>query len=203
MRRLRLKTWTGRLGLVALFMATSVMAQPADETKTGDETAKPDAEVKFRKASQLTAEEQATQANAYITKMKSTQVHVSKMAGKARKDKDIIKLNCVNDKLIQIKGHLNLAERGRDSLKVAAQRRDDGARQHEFAKLTITYQKVVVLGQEAEACIGEDISFVGKTKVEVEMDKDIPQEDPTVTPDPPLPIVRIPVVRPPLASPFF
>ncbi len=180
-------------------MATSVMAQPADETKTGDAGAKPDAEVKFRKASQLTAAEQATQTNAYITKMKSTQVHVNKMAGKARSDKDIIKLNCVNDKLIQIKGHLNLAERGSDSLKVATQRRDDGARNHEFAKLTITYQKVVVLGQEAEACIGEDISFVGATKVEVEMDKDIPQEDPTITP---LPTVG-PIALPPIASPYL
>lgn len=189
-----LRKWTGKLGLAVLFVTTTVLAQPAPTPATGD---KPDAEVRFRKGSQLTAEEQLSQAQGYIAKMKSIQSNVSKLAGKARKDKDIIKLNCVNDKLIQIKGHLNLAERSRDNLKVAAQRNDDGARNHEFAKLTITYQKVTVLGQEAEACIGEDISFVGATRVDVEVDPNVPQEDPTEMPEPPLPIVR-----PPLASPF-
>jgi len=179
-------------------MATTVMAQPARTGDAGDDTA--DAEVKFRKASQLTGPEQLAQSEAYITKMKSTQSSVHKLAAKARADKDIIKLNCVNDKLIQIKGNLNLAERGKDALKVAAMRNDEGSRSHEFAKLTISYQKVTILGQEAEACIGEDISFVGATKVDTEVDKDIPQEDPTETPDPPLGDT---IVRPPLASPFL
>jgi hypothetical protein len=170
-----------------LLLATTVLAQPA-----------PDAEMSFRKGSQLTAQEQLTQSEAYLAKMRVTLEHVNKIADQARKEKDIIKLNCVNDKLIQIKGNLNLGEQTRDALKAAASRGDDGSRNHEFAKLTITYQKVVVLGQEAEACIGEEISYVGATRVEIEVDKDIPQEDPTVTPPPPLP-----VVRPPIASPFL
>lgn len=188
-----MRTLTGKLGLALLFLATSVMAQPAP----GGE-GQPDSEVKFRKGSQLTASEQLAQAENYLLKMKSTQGEVDKLAKKARSDKDIIKLNCVNDKLIQIKGNLNLAERTRDALKVAAARNDDGARNHEFAKLTITFQKVTVLGQEAEACIGEDIAFVGATKVEIEVDPDITKEDPTEEPPPPLP-----VIRPPIASPFI
>ena len=79
---------------------------------------------------------------------------LEKLAKKARADKDIIKLNCVNDKLIQIKGNMNLAERLHGNLKTAVARNDDGARNHEFAKLTITYQKVVVLGQEAAKVVG-------------------------------------------------
>jgi hypothetical protein len=186
-----LSRWTGKLGLALMLVGTTVLAQPADDPEAAP------TEVKFRKGSQLTAEEQLTQAEVYLTKMKSVQTEVGKLAEKARADKDIIKLNCVNDKLIQIKGNMNLAEKTRDALKVAAARNDEGERNHEFAKLTITYQKVTVLGQEAEACIGEDIAFVGATKVDVEVDKDIPEEDPTEEPPPPLPIVR-----PPLASPF-
>ena len=192
MSHLKWKKLTGKLGLAVLLVAGTVLAQPADDPE------KPDAEVSFRKGSQLSPEEQLAQANSYLAKMRSTQNEVQKLADKARTDKDIIKLNCVNDKLIQIKGNLNLAERIHDSLRVAAGRRDDGARNHEFAKLTITYQKVVVLGQEAEACIGEDIAFVGATKVEVDVDKDIPDEDPTVEPWP-----GLPVYRPPMASPFL
>jgi hypothetical protein len=56
-----------------------------------------------------------------------------------------------------------------------------------------------VLGQEAEACIGEEISYVGKAKVTVEIDPDVAQQgDPTVIPPAPLPIIR-----PPIASPFL
>ena len=194
MRRL-FKHLTGKVGLAALFLvATTVMAQPAP----GGGEDKPDAEVSFRKGSQLTPQEQLAQAEIYISRMKKVQGEVEKLAKKAREDKDIIKLNCVNDKLIQIKGNMNLAEQTRDALKTAAATNDDGSRNHEFAKLTITYQKVTVLGQEAEACIGEDIAFVGQTQVDVEVDPDITKEDPTEEPDPPLP-----VVRPPIASPFI
>ena len=37
-------------------------------------------------------------------------------------------------------------------------------RTHEFTRLTIINQKVLVLGAEAENCIGEDLSFVGATQ---------------------------------------
>ena len=183
--------WLGNIGLGVLLLATTVLAQPAPEGGG-------DAEVGFRKGSQLSASEQLAQTDLYIAKMKSILDMVNKLADQARKDKDIIKLNCVNDKLIQIKGNLNLAEQSRDALKASAARTDDSTRNHEFAKLTIMYQKVTVLGQEAEQCIGEEISYVGATRVDIEVDKDIPEDDPTVIPPPPLP-----VVRPPLASPFM
>lgn len=182
-----LTKWTG---LGAVLLASSVLAQPAEQV--------PDAELGFRRGSQLTAQEQLSQAEAYLAKMKSTLEHTNQLAEQARKEKDIIKLNCVNDKLMQIKGNLALGEQTRQALQQAASRSDEGARNHEFAKLTITYQKVVVLGQEAEACIGEEISYVGTTRVDIDIDRDIPQEDPTVIPPPPLP-----VTRPPIASPFL
>jgi hypothetical protein len=177
-----------------LLAATTVVAQPAPAPAPDA----PATEVGFRKGSQLSAQEQLLQGEAYLQKMRQVLDHVNKIAEQARKEKDIIKLNCVNDKLIQIKGNLNLGEQTRDALKAASSRADDGNRNHEFAKLTITYQKVTVLGQEAEACIGEEISYVGSTRVETEVDKDIPEEDPTVRPPPPLP-----VVRPPIASPYL
>ena len=67
----------------------------------------------------------------------------------------------------------------------------------EFAKLTIAYQKVVVLAQEAEACIGEEIAYVGATRVDVQVDPDIDERtDPTVEPPPKLPMIRGPIVSP-------
>jgi len=183
--------WIGAGSLIVLF-ATTVSAQNQPK-------AKPDAEVKFKKTSQLTPQEQMAQADQYFSKMKVILNRVKKLARRARADKDLIKLNCVNEKLIRIKGNLRVAEGQRQSLKSAISRRDDGARNHEFAKLTIVYQKVTVLGQEAEACIGEEIAYVGKAKVTVDVDPDVVKAgDPTVEPPPALPLVR-----PPLASPFL
>jgi hypothetical protein len=129
--------------------------------------------------------------------MRTVLQQVEKLAQRARADKDIIKLNCVNDKLVQIKGSLRVAEQVDAAHKLAVSRNDDGARDHEFAKITIAYQKVVVLAQEAEACIGEEIAYVGATRVDVQVDPDIDDRtDPTVEPPQKLPMIRGPVVSP-------
>ena len=193
MKRAMRSRWTGRLSIAMLFFATAVFAQDG-EKKDGE---KKGAEVKLRKTSQLSAAEQLAQTAKYVARMKQTLASVGKLAKRARVEKDIIKLNCVNDKQIQIKGNLRLAEQTRDAIKVASARGDAGARDHEFSKLTIAFQKVTVLGQEAEACIGQEIAYVGQTKVDVSVDPDIPQEDPTTEAPPPLP-----TIRPPVASPF-
>lgn len=188
MSSMKKQTWIGIVGLGALFMATSVDAQQGA-----------DAEMSFRKGSQLTAQEQIAQADKYMASMKDVEAKIEAIVQKARSEKDIIKLNCANDKLTQVKGLRNLADQAYRSLKRPGIGEDQ--RNHEFAKLTIAYQKITVLHQEAEACIGEEISFVGTTQVDVDVDKDIPAEDPTEVP-PPLGIVDI-IVRPPLASPFL
>ena len=172
------------LMLAALLAATTVLAQ--------------DAELTFRKTSHLSGEEQLTQAQAYLTKMQSLLHQVRRVADRARTERDLIKLNCVNDKLIQIQGHLRVGEQVQNALKMTVARGDEGGRTHEFAKLTIVYQKVTVLAQEAEACIGEEIAYVGRTRVDVQVDPDIDQQhDPTVEPP-----VALPLIRPPVASPF-
>jgi len=83
------------------------------------------------------------------------------------------------------------------ALQEAVTRADEGERTHEFTRLTIVNQKVLVLGAEAENCIGEDLSFVGATKVDVEIDPNIPIYDPTQPPAP-----GIDIERPGEASPL-
>jgi hypothetical protein len=70
------------------------------------------------------------------------------------------------------------------SLQESIARADEGGRTHEFTRLTIVNQKVTVLGAEAENCIGEDLSFVGATRVDVEIDPNLPTVDVTSPPQP-------------------
>jgi hypothetical protein len=137
------------------------------------------------------------EARNYRVKMTDTRARIEKLLGKAKDKKDVIMIVCVDDKLIKVKGHIAVADQSMSTLEQALSRSDDGARQHEFMRLTILFQKVVVLGTEAENCIGEDVSYVGETKVEEEIDPSIPKDDPS-EPQLPLPDVN----RPPAATPF-
>ena len=93
--------------------------------------------------------------------------------------------------------YIAVANKSKAELDSAISRNDAGARQHEFTRMTILYQKVVVLGTEAENCVGEDASYVGQQQVDVEVDPSIPDEDPTQ------PVLPLPdVTRPPPGSPF-
>jgi len=174
--------------ILALVGATAAFAAVGD---TGD------AGIDFRKSITLSPQETQAQARDYYKKMLETQRRVTQLQAKAKKDKDMVKLNCVNDKLTQLKGHMTVTDQSMSSLTLDIAKSDDTARQHEFTRITILYQKVVTLGTEAEQCIGEDVSFVGATQVDVEIDPSIPPTDPTM-PDFPVPVVT----RPPEASPF-
>jgi hypothetical protein len=151
----------------------------------------------FQRVTTLGPQETLTQANEYMTKIRSTEARVSLLKEQAQKKKDVIKFTCVNDKLIRVRVHLSVADQSMAGLNSALARSDAGGRQHEFTRVTILYEKVLVLGTEAENCIGEDASYVGKTTVDVEIDPNIPDDDPT-NPQLPLPDVT----RPPEASPF-
>jgi hypothetical protein len=171
----------------AAFLATGALAQPGDTGAGGD----------FRKAPVLSVQETLTQSREYMSKMRDTQRRVASLQDQARKQQDVIKLNCVDDKLVRVRGHLAVADQSMAALNTAVTRADDGARQHEFTRLSILHQKVLVLGTEAEGCIGEDVSYVGATKVDIEVDPAVPEEDPTQ------PLLPLPdVSRPPEASPF-
>jgi hypothetical protein len=178
-------------------VTTAIFALGAVAFAAGPDNDPSSAGIDFRKTVTLTPAETLTQSRDYYRKMQDVQKRIFGLDAKAKKDKDMVKLNCVGDKLTQVKGHMTVSDQSMASLQGAINRGDDGARQHEFTRLTILYQKVVTLGTEAEQCIGEDVSYVGATTVEVDIDPSIPVTDPT-QPDLPIPDVG----RPPEASPF-
>ncbi len=137
------------------------------------------------------------QTEDYLSKMNDTLTHIVNLQGVAQRQKDVIKLNCVNDKLLQVKQLMNIAEGAKTNLSEDIARGDEDGRYHEFGRVTIAQQQVQVLGSEADNCIGEDLSFLGPTQVIVSA----PQEpdDPTLPPG-----GEYPTVEPlPVASPFI
>jgi hypothetical protein len=80
--------------------------------------------------------------------------HVQYLQQIARKEKDVIKLNCVNDKLVQIKPQMNLGDAAESQMDGA----NDAARITAFETMAQSAENVRRLREEADQCIGEPIT---------------------------------------------
>ena len=175
-----------------VLVSSTAFAQPAASPAPA-----PTADISVAQAPTLSVQEMNTQAREYQQSMSQVMKRIHTLEETARKQKDIIKLNCVIDKQVQAKVNASIAEQANIALQENIARADEGGRTHEFTRLTIISQKVLVLGAEAENCIGEDLSFVGATRVDLDIDPNIPRDDPT---QPGIPTT--PIDRPPEASTY-
>jgi hypothetical protein len=80
--------------------------------------------------------------------------HVMYLQQIAKKEKDVIKLNCVNDKLVQIKPQMNVA----DAAEAEMTSSPDAARMSAFDSVVEVAANVRRLREEADQCIGEAVT---------------------------------------------
>lgn len=161
----------------SMIFGGSLLAQDADvpAESSPEETAPVTAP--SEKAVTLTPSEMQGESEAHVKKMQDTLRRVVELQQLARKQKDVIKLNCVNDKLLQVKQLLNIAEAGRTNLIESIAQSDNAGSSHQFSQITIAKEKTSGLGDEAEGCIGEELIFLGPTEVDV--NEPIIPDDPT------------------------
>jgi len=126
--------------------------------------------------------------------------HVLHLQALARKEKDVIKLTCINDKLVQLKAQMNLFDNSSLALEGAINNTDDSPRTI-FADIEKAGADVKKLRGEADACAGELEMYKQESKTDVDRpDLDDPTDgepfnDPVVMGEP--------VVEPPgYATPF-
>jgi hypothetical protein len=94
-------------------------------------------------------EEQMMRAQQLRGQMGEDARHVQHLQQVARREKDVIKLNCVNDKLIQIRPQLNIA----DHAQLQVQSGEAGAMQ----EISTAAVNVHHLREAADQCIGEPL----------------------------------------------
>lgn len=145
----------------------------------------------------------------HLSRMKTAVKVVVGRIDEAREEKDVVKLNCVNEKLTQMKAFLEVAEQADVALAEALATRSPGA-DAEFSKIAIARTKVDGLRAESEQCAGQ-LSYVvdEKTIVEVMQPSDLPEggrEDLDAGEARGARTARLPappVVRPPPASRWY
>lgn len=134
----------------------------------------------------LSPADQLGQAQSFLNRMETIRNSVRRSLEEARQQRDVVKTLCLNDKLNQIDVALRSANERKRSLELAAKRSDQDLANHEFTILNVLYQRTQQLDAEAKQCIGKEIGFVGESSVTVEVDPNMPTEDPTEYPTPPV-----------------
>ena len=184
-------TLVGLGGAALVFLAFGdVRAQPAPtEVKAADATTPPAAAAKPppppEVVEQVSDADKPGKSQEHIARMKEILSKVLKHLEEARDEKDIVKLNCVNEKLTNIKGLLKISEDGDVKMQEALARRTPEEGAHEYEKIAIARSKCEQLFAESEACVGE-LAVYGE-----------PPEDLSEN----IPTIDI-ITRPPAASPF-
>jgi hypothetical protein len=178
--------WLIAFGLVALAAgpAGAQQPQPTGSTPAPAPPAPPsaDGQVGFQRKTTLTPQEQLTESNKHVSRMEGAANGVRKQLEEARRQRDVVKTLCLNDKLSQIDVAIRSARDRKTQLQAAVARNDSELSNHEFTILTVLRQRSEQLVAEANQCIGEESAFVGDTKTTVSIDPQIPPDE---TPYPP------------------
>jgi len=150
------------------------------------------------KASDVPDGQKISRSAGYVSQMRGTLKVVLGKLEEARNTKDVVKLNCVNEKLTQVKGLLRISEQSDVALQEAVAKKDQTSAEHEYTKVSIAQSKVEQLRGEAEQCIGQ-LAFRTDENLSVEMvvPTDLPNGDPT---NPPAAFIT--TISPPPASPI-
>lgn len=158
-----------------------------------------DAEVRTQRTANLSGPDQLREATSIIGNISTSRRQVSDLLDRARQERDIIKIGCLNDRLTQVDVTLRSAREHQDLLQNSVSLNNDGQRNHEFQLISILRSRSEALRAEAQQCVGEEAgSFDRGTVVVVQVDPNIPESDTTnLTPDnlaPDRPLVTSPVL---------
>jgi hypothetical protein len=141
--------------------------------------------------------EQANDARQVVTRGTVLAQRISQLLEEARREADIIRVTCLNDKLTQVNANLRTAQTRLEAFEGAA---TPEQRQHEATVLNVLGQKFQLLDAEANRCVGQDLYLTGETKVITEIDTALqPFENNAATPPPP-PSTVVSTSPPPVVS---
>jgi hypothetical protein len=183
---------------VAMTLLIGVYGRGIAQNREGDDESGLD--VTLRSDDSLTATEKIRWVEGKTEEARRISHVVQNMLDRARKDKDTLKITCLNDKLTQIHVNLRGVEERTQAMRTAVDSGDTTTANQQFAILRIYISRIEGLKAEADNCLGEVDVVLGETDTVITVDDDITPEDPSAD----VPIVDdIGIDQPPHASGFF
>jgi hypothetical protein len=163
MQKKSLKNWLVAVSLVFLAGAASAQVPAAGGPSPSNDT--------------------LASAKQHMASMDQVRSRVRRQLETARKQRDVVKTLCLNDKLNQVDVLLRSANDRMRALQAAVAGADSELSNHEFTILNVLYSRSQNLSAEADHCIGKEVGFVGESSVTVEIDVELPAEDPSQFPE--------------------
>jgi len=186
--------------LAAVAMGAALAAGFTATAQEGPASSSPggDVQMSFDQEANLTPQEQIGWADEKYDVIVQTQEYASRLLASARQEDrpDIVRINCLNNKLMEINAQIQSFDDRRTSLREAIGLGDQDRRQHEYRVLVVVYQKIQTLRMEVEQCIGSAGPTGEGADVTVIRDPGLTPEDLTE-----LEIPDLMLDRPPYASP--
>ena len=152
-------------------------AAPADAPKEG--AAPKEDGLKVREdISKMSPQEMSSKADQALTEMRASLRSAVDLVAQARKQKDIVRLNCLNERVTQMKGVLKVAEDAAVVLQESAGAGDvDGART-QYTKVAMAQERVSQLRVQAQNCVGAESYYGGDTEVVTDINQALAGGDP-------------------------
>lgn len=134
----------------------------------------------------LSPQQMLDRVQAMVPEMEALRTSVTAQLTEAKKNKDVVKALCLDDKVKQMKLATDTAKDRVVDLTSAVTQNDPDRSKHEFTVIQVLRERVQTLVAEAQQCIGEETGFVGNSDVVVDIDPAIPDADPSDFPEDPL-----------------
>lgn len=156
-----------------LIAATAIIALGAglllaapDEPTPGEELREPGETSET--TAKLTPKEMRESAGKIMEEIRDMLGRLVELRKLARQSQDVLKLNCVNDKMLLFKQVVNIAEDAQTSLVESIAMGDAAARYHHYGQVVLSKERAENLRSDAEGCIGAEVDFLGPTRTTVD-----------------------------------
>lgn len=114
-----------------------------------------------------------------IGDMKRSLKSVSALLEQAeKKERNIAKINCVNSKLLSIKGFVKVSEQSYVQLKDSVSSKDNESSNHNYLLIALANDKVARLNDEARLCVGESAEIDERGEASYTASSDIASVEP-------------------------
>lgn len=130
-----------------------------------------------RQGAALAPNEQVDRAKEFVAGVERAAESIQRQLQSARKDRDVVRVLCLNDKLNQVDVALRSARDRMSALNAAADRKDADRSRHEYTVLEVLRDRVRALVEESSQCVGEETGFIGEAEVSVSIDPNLPAGD--------------------------
>jgi len=178
---MRIKTLKWSLAAVTMTLSVLSVAAVGSKGLLGSPTLQllsAAASVQTEREVDLSPGQQLLRSKEIYNKIEQGSTTVRGMLEQAQAARDVVKAMCLKDKLMQIEVVKRSARDRLLTLQSAFDAKDKDRSRHEFMIILVLRDRVEQLVKEANQCIGEELGFVGESRVSLQVSPDIPDNNP-------------------------